>query len=227
MLQGCRWLATPTIAANVRAAVSRNGNDGPRDPIVLRALSTFDRYGWAEKRITDRVRDNNGRHLDWCITEAGREALERGLAAVQQPKGDEVDTTTQEPPTSSAPWEGEEPETQEPAGDPEALEELDGGEVEGELEEPEDAEHNPPVNEGASQLSLKIGGPKPTASKLKVRAVVLDFGTTKQFEQMKRIPIKGYVELRKVGTEVKDGGKVERFHEAVLVVTKLDDEAID
>lgn len=207
-------------------AAGRGITEKQRETYML--LAACHRYGWIRRfEHHDQPRDDNdGNRWGWAILPAGTEALQRGQAALAQPKGDEVDTTTKEPPAGTAPWEGEDDPATEPAGDPEALGELDAESeeeepaLEGEVEETED--DNPPVNEGSNQLSLAIGGPKPKSSILKIMAKQQKFGTTRQFKNMQRIPFSGVLEIRGVGVDVQANGHVQRLQKAVIAELVLD-----
>ena len=130
-------------------------------------------------------------------------------------------TTTQEPPATSAPYE-DDPVEETVDGDEASLSELDDDPVlEGELEE-DDEDDNPPVNEGASQLTLAIGGPKPKASILKVMAKQQKFGTTRQFKNLERIPFTGVLEVRAIEVKTEANGHVTRTQRAIITEFVLD-----
>lgn len=118
--------------------------------------------------------------------------------------------TTQEPPTQQQAWGAKANDQQSADAD---LEELDAGE--GEIVDDADDE-DVSVNAGASQLTLAIGGPKPVESLLKIRAKQIKYGTQRQFKNLERIPIKGYIEIRKVAGATQKNGKVHREQEAIL-----------
>lgn len=175
-------------------------------------------YGWVEREIVDEKlhgsQPNDGAGLAWHLNEDGGEALGRGQAAMS-----EGGVPEEEPPAADAPY-----------ADPEALAELDadgtedsvedGGDVE--VEEPVDEPDDVPVNPGASQLSLAIGGPKPKSSILKVNARQQKFGSTRQFKMGERIPIAGYIEVREVSVKQEANGHVVRTHKAVIAEFTLD-----
>lgn len=200
---------------------------------VLNALNACVRHDWIRIQLdgTNDPRAPRGSNLVWSITPATAEALQRAhRAADPTNKEGNVDTTTQEPPVGSAPWDGEDEPATSPVGDPEALGELDAERdeepaLEGEVEEAED--DSPPVNEGSNQLTLAIGGPKPIESVLKILGHQQSFGSTRQFKNLERIPITAWLEIREVAAPVQDNGKVKRVHKARLTQIEFDVELDD
>lgn len=186
------------------------------------------RHGWIEPEVQEAAGKNKyGEHIAWHLNGDGRQAIERAqkARAEQQAKEAPVEGTIA-PPTTQAPWT-DDPEVaaEDPAtelGDPEALEELDEEEVDGELEEPDDEDDSVPVNEGSNQLSLAIGGPKPKSSILKIMSKQQKFGTTRQFKNMERIPFSGYLEARGVAVDVQANGFVQRLQKAVISELVID-----
>lgn len=185
---------------------------------VLNALTACRRHEWLTVRqiAPNSERKQNGDNLGWAITPAGREAFARAEGSGDDQQEEAVGTTTQDPPKGTTHPGADDPI--EP--DAEALGELDEEEVECELEEPED--DNPSVNEGATQLTLAIGGPKPKSSILKIMSKQQKFGTTRQFKNMERIPFSGVLEVRGVAVDVQANGFVQRLQKAVIAELVID-----
>lgn len=226
------WPSTKDVVAKV-ASIQRSLKSltpvySQRD--VFHALTTFTRYEWVQQQTALPGYDNEGSHLRWFITPAGREALQRALQANTPPKENAMEaTTTTEPPTQSAPYDDPITEpAQEPDPDLQQLDEnIDPKDVQvedpdaGDGDEPSDEREPNIVNEGASQLTLAIGGPKPVESTLKIRTKTIKYGSSRQFKQIERIPITAVLEIRRVGSDVPNNGKALRFHEAVLTEIEL------
>ena len=189
---------------------------------TLKALNGCVRHEWVKARTVDPNGSRlPGANLVWSIQPSGYEALRLAQGETDQPQEEPVDTTTQEPPASQAPWSEAHDDDEQTSAD---LEELDGGEPQ--VEDPAE-DDNPPVNEGSNQLTLAIGGPKPKSSILKILAKQLKFGTTRQFKNMERIPFSGVLEVTGVAVDTEQNGHVLRTQKAKIAELYFGDDEVD
>lgn len=193
------------------------------------------RYEWVERAVVDedarRASPNDGSGMEWFATEAGKEALERGHAALQERKGNDVGTTTEAPPEQKPAWGGgngkppEKPDTSTTQEDAADLKQLDDDPVidedggESEIVEPEDAgtekrETRHTTNGEQMTFTLEIGGAKPTSSVLKVGAKQITF-KDREFAKGDVIAFEGELRIVEVGARDKKRG-TERFQVAVI-----------
>lgn len=228
---GNTWPSTSAVHAVVEK--SKPGTNRRR---VFELLNAVHRNGWVNLELSGPPVDSLGTHITWGLVDAGREALRRAHGASESTKETIVESTTQEPPAAQAPWDTEDAASNEPLEEQitphEALaalveldEEAEGEPLEGEVDDPED--DNPPVNEGANQLTLAVGGPKPKSSILKVLARQQKFGTTRQFKNGERIPFSGVLEVREVSIKQEANGHILRTQKAVIAEFILDGDELN
>lgn len=219
-----------------------------RDTYAL--LGTCARYEWLESAVVDEAArsasPNDGAGKSWTLTTAGVEALERGRAAIDNTKGDDVGTTTEAPPEQAPAWGGggNAPRTEgdtttpETPVDEQSLGELDGeGDAsseeetvpadEVEVEEPATKENH--VVEGSNQLTMLV---VPKGSRLKPKQFTLamrsrqqEFGTTREYLLGERIHFTGVLEVDEVRTKTKKDGSVVKIASAKIAECDLLDEA--
>lgn len=202
------------------------GKAAEKQRATYEVLLTCSRYEWVERAVADEAAraasPNDGSGVEWFITAAGREALERGHAALQERKGETVGTTTEEPPATKPAWGGGK------KTDDEDLKTLDGDGDDGSHEEAvsdKDVEVQEPDDEPSAGVhhttegeqltfTLEIGGALPTSSVLKLGAKQITF-KDREFAKGDVLPFEGELRIVEVGARDKKQG-TQRFQVAVV-----------